>query len=155
MKHLDKGGNASFFFYICIVKEKIGYQIGLGRNLPLGEAGMIDLIISTLDWQEENGPCVIFVDEPFYRFLVRTKIEDIYQDIIPLPEDADVDVAMQYVRQFFPIEIFPVEMNNFQKLSREDVNYYMKAIPEDIRTRWPDLLNNEELILSLTQINSN
>lgn len=137
------------------MKDRIGYQIGLASNLPLGEAGMIDLIISALDWQESSGPCVIFVDEAFYRFLVRTKIEDIYQDIIPLPEDADFDVAIQYVKHFFPSEIFPVEMNNFKKLTRSEIEYYMKAIPEDIKNRWPDLLNNEELILSLTQTNPN
>jgi len=144
-----------FSFYICIVKDKIGYQIGLSSSLPLGQGGMIDLIISALDWQDAHGPCVIFVDEPFYRFLLRTNIEDIYQDIIPLPEGADVDVAMEYVKHFFPSEIHPVPMNDFKNLSKSEVEYYMKAIPDDIKNRWDDLLMNEDLILSLSQVNSN
>jgi hypothetical protein len=137
------------------VKDKIGYQIGLASSLPLGEVGMIELIVSALEWQETSGPCIIFVDEPFYRFLLRTKIEDIYQDVIPLPEGSDMDVAMQYVRQIFPIEPTRVPSGYINASKRSEVDSHLNDIPEDIKERWQDMLLNEEMILSLSQLNPN
>lgn len=133
------------------MKDKIGYQIGLQSHLPLGEGGMLNLIISSLKWQEEFGPAIIFVDADFYRFMARTGIEDLYHDIIPFPEDTDMDSAMDMAKAFFPTEIFPIPNLTEKKLTRKEVDMYIAQLPDDIKIKWPDLLMNEEMILSLRQ----
>jgi hypothetical protein len=137
------------------MKEKIGYQIGLQSQLPLGEGGMINLVVSSLNWQENYGPAIIFVDAGFYRFMMRTGIEDIYHDIIPLPENADMEMAMEIVKEFFPVEIFAIPNLQEKKLSRKDIDTYIIGLPDDLKNRWPDLLMNEEIILSLQQTVNN
>ena len=137
------------------MKDKIGYQVGLASQLPVNEAGFVNLIASSINWQDNNGPCVIFVDEPFYRFLVRTNIEMIYHDIIPLPEDADIESALSYIQGVFPVEIFPVENIHKGRMERHEINEYMSMIPDQIKDNWNEMLMNEEMILSLSQVNSN
>lgn len=133
------------------MKDKVGYQIGLKSHLPLGEGGVLNLILSALNWQEDFGPAIIFVDAAFYRFMARTGIEDLYHDIIPLPEDANMDDAMDVVKAFFPVEIFAIPNLQAEKLTRNEIDMYISQLPEDIKTKWPDLLMNEEMILSLRQ----
>lgn len=132
------------------MRDQVGYQIGLSCHLPLRESGMINLIVSALSWQEEKGPCAIFVDEDFYRFLLRTDIESIYQDVIALPADIDEESVDNIVKAMFA----PVEMKKIlnilpEKMTREEVARYLDMVPEDIRNRWDDMLMNEEMILSL------
>ena len=133
------------------MRHRVGYHIGLKDNLPLGEGGLINLIVGAMNWQQESGPAIIFADEPFYKMLVRTGAEEIYQDIIPLPEDADMEMAMEYVNNMFRTEIFPIPNIDNKKMTREDIDAHMEYLPDAIRQRWPDLLLNEEMILSLEQ----
>lgn len=132
------------------MREQVGYQIGLSSQLPLRESGMINLIVSALSWQEEKGPCVIFVDEEFYRFLLRTDIESIYQDVIGLPDDVDEESANSFAKAMFnPVEVKKILNILPEKMTREEVARYLDMVPGDIKNRWDDMLMNEEMILSL------
>jgi hypothetical protein len=137
------------------MKEKVGYQIGIASQLPLNESAIMNMIISALEWQEMYGPIIIFVDEPFYRFLFRTKIESIYHDVIPIPVEVNMDEAIEYANKMFPVEIYPIENINAKQMDRDAINEYMKTIPKEISDNWLGMLMNEEMILSLSQLNSN
>lgn len=136
------------------MKDKVGYQIGLSSQLPLNESGILGMIVSALDWQDSKGPTIIFVDEGFYRFLLRSRIEIIYHDILPIPNDSTLEEAHNIANGVFPVEIFPIENTLEANLSREEINAYIESIPEEIRDGWPEMLMNEEMILSLSQSNS-
>lgn len=127
----------------------------MAHQLPVNEEGFVNLIISSINWQDNFGPCVIFVDEPFYRFLVRTNIEMIYHDIIPLPEGADMEDSLAYIEDMFPVEIFPIENIHKGPMERIQINEYKDMIPDEIKNNWNEMLMNEEMILSLSQVNSN
>lgn len=136
------------------MRNHIGYQVGITEDLPLREAGMINLIVSAVRWQEEQGPCAIFVNEEFYRFLVRTEIDTIYQDLIGLPEGIEFESAVAYGKAFFdpyPCEYVASRLPDV--MTREEINANMAMIPEQIRERWEEMLLNEEMILSLGQHN--
>jgi hypothetical protein len=137
------------------MKDKVGYQIGTANNLPMNEEGIVNLIISSINWQENEGPCIIFVDEPFYRFLIRTGIDIIYHDIIPLPPDASSDEVAQYIDSMFPVEIHRVKNLHRGGMERNEIKEYMNMVPLPIQEKWDSLLMNEEMILSLSQVNSN
>jgi hypothetical protein len=137
------------------MEKKLGYQLGLESRLPMGELETLSLVNECLDWQLFKGPCIIFVDEPFYRFLVRTGIDEIYQDIIPLPEDIKTEEeAIEYALMILPCDMYKIE----DKLIPNDplVIADQKAkLPENIQKKWHDIIMNEMLILSLHNIPQN
>jgi hypothetical protein len=134
------------------MEKKLGYQIGLESGLPMGESKMLSLINECLDWQSFKGPCIIFVDEPFYSFLFRTGIDELYQDIIPLPNEIKTEeAAIEYALGFLPCDMYKIE----EQIIPNDplIIAAQKAIlPENIQEKWHDILMNEMLILSLHNI---
>lgn len=124
--------------------------MGITENLPFREAEMINLIVSAVKWQEEEGPCAIFVNEDFYRFLIRTEIDTVYQDLIGLPEGIDFESAVAYGKAFFePYRCSYITDRLPKIMTREEINENMALVPEQIRDRWEEMLLNEEMILSL------
>jgi len=137
------------------MEKKLGYQIGLESSLPMGESKMLSLVNECLDWQSLKGPCIIFVDEPFYRFLVRTGFDEIYQDIIPLPNDVKTEEeAIEYALLILPCDMYKIEV---QSVPNDPlIIAAQKAIlPQNIQKKWQDILMNEMLILSLHNIPQN
>lgn len=132
------------------MKDRIGFQIGLSQQLPMNESRMLSLIMGSLDWQEKNGPSIIFVDEPFYRFLYRTGIEEIYQDIIPIPIDVDsYDDAYQVALGLFPCKIYEINNEVYLAGDKESVEAQREELPSPIKEKWHEMLMNEDFILSL------
>ena len=121
----------------------------------MGESKMLSLVNECLDWQSLKGPCIIFVDEPFYRFLVRTGFDEIYQDIIPLPNDVkSEEEASEYALLILPCDMYKIEV---QPVPNDPLTIAaQKAIlPKNIQKKWQDILMNEMLILSLHNIPQN
>lgn len=115
----------------------------------MSQAKMLNLVLGSLDWQKTSGPAIIFVDEPFYSFLVRSGIEEIYQDVIPLPEEIETEyAACMFAATLFPIEIFRVEEDVIAD-DKEFIESHKTFLPPDIREKWDDLVLNEMVILSL------
>lgn len=137
------------------MRNDIGYQVGVGEMLPFNEASMLNLILSALFWQEERGPCVIMVDEKFYIFLLRTGIETIYQDIIPILTEMDtIADADNYAESIFDGQkLYKVPDLYSAPMDKADIGRLLELLPPDIQERWETLLMNEELILSLGQKN--
>jgi hypothetical protein len=134
------------------MEKKLGYQIGIESGLPMGESKLLSLINECLDWQSFKGPCVIFVDEPFYRFLVRTGIDELYQDIIPLPDEVKTEEeAIEYALMLLPCDMYKIEA---QTTTNDPlvIAAQKEKLPENIQEKWHDILMNEMLILSLHNI---
>ena len=118
----------------------------------MGESKLLSLINECLDWQSFKGPCVIFVDEPFYRFLVRTGIDELYQDIIPLPDEVKTEEeAIEYALMLLPCDMYKIEA---QTTTNDPlvIAAQKEKLPENIQEKWHDILMNEMLILSLHNI---
>ncbi len=116
----------------------------------MNESKMLALIMGSLDWQEKNGPSVIFVDEPFYRFLCRTGIEEIYQDIIPIPLEVDTyDDAYKVALGLFPCKIYEINTDVYLADNKDDVHAQREELPSPIKEKWHEMLMNEDFILSL------
>ena len=133
----------------------LGYQIGLESELPLSEPKLLSLINECLSWQSLKGPCIIFVDEPFYRFLVRTGIDEIYQDILPLPQDVKTEEeAVAYALMALPCDMYKIEIESMPN-TLDSIAARKATLPENIQEKWHDILMNEMLILSLHNIPQN
>jgi len=123
--------------------------------LPMSQAKMLNLVLGSLDWQKASGPCIMFVDEPFYSFLVRSGIEEIYQDVIPLPDDIKTEYdACMFANTLFPIEITRVEEEPVTD-DKEFIDSHKIFLPQDLQEKWEDLVLNEMVILSLHNFEKN
>lgn len=121
----------------------------------MNESAILNMIISAMWWEESYGPIVIFVDEPFYRFMVRTNMDVLYHDIIPLPEEIEQDSIPDYANGMFDTKLYQIENIHQGQMNRESIKEYLENIPKEISNNWLDMLMNEEFILSLSQLNSN
>jgi len=132
------------------MKNKVGYQIGTKEYLPISECLMLCYAASSVSWQEGRGPCIIFVDEPFYMFLQRTGLEDLYQDIIPIPVDMETEEEIdEYARVMFDGMAEKVEAKNLYIEDRAIMNINKKFLPPDLAEKWEELVVQEQFILGL------
>jgi hypothetical protein len=89
------------------MKNKLGIHIIIGRDRIFSPEELICMMRSSLEWQEYNGPMIAVVDEPFYDLLYRNQLEDLYQDIIPIPEEAETEEQVRsYVKGMFADDVF-------------------------------------------------
>ncbi len=121
----------------------------------MNESAILNMIVSAMGWEESYGPIIIFVDEAFYRFMVRTNMDVLYHDIIPLPLEIEQDSIPDYANGMFDTKVYPIENIHQGQMDRGTINKYLESIPKEISNNWLDMLMNEEFILSLSQVNSN
>lgn len=89
------------------MKNKLGIHIIIGRDRIFSPEELICMMRSSLEWQEHNGPMIAVVDEPFYDLLYRNQLEDLYQDIIPIPEEVETEEQVRsYVKGMFADDVF-------------------------------------------------
>jgi hypothetical protein len=137
------------------MKNQVGYQVGLKSMMPMNEAAILHLVKLSMGWQELKGPCIIFVDEPFYDFLVRAGLEEIYQDVIPIPEELDtVESVIEYANTIFPEAVFYVEecLNSEELPSQENL---FTSLPDKVQNGWRQLVDNELIIFSMHNLEKN
>jgi hypothetical protein len=120
------------------MEVKVGYHIGTKDMIPMGEKETASLIVSALEWEEKNGPVIIFADETFSRMLYRMGIEDIYMEIIPVEDGMDRKEIEELARDIFPVEIHPIE-----GVEGDDLT---ERLPDHIWNRWAQIHQMEELI---------
>lgn len=129
---------------------KVGYQIGLQTDLPISEARMMSYIASSLDHQERLGPCVIFVDEPFYEWLYRTTLERMYHDIVFLPATVTTREEVDaFQADMFGDQLVKVDEKEFEATDEIKLELQKKLLPFDIAIKWEELILQEQFILGL------
>ena len=104
------------------MNDKLGVHVGSFAGLNkrfLSEQELISMMRSSIEWQEHNGPMVIIVDEPFYDMIFRMGLEELYQDIIPLYDEADENrkvpqtqlEAYVMAKSMLPPEVYFLELD--------------------------------------------
>jgi hypothetical protein len=69
--------------------EKLGihtYSFAPFTRFELGEREKLVMAASAIQWQKHNGPIALVCDEPFFDFVTREGLDELYVDIQPLPE---------------------------------------------------------------------
>lgn len=117
---------------------QVGYQIGIAAMLPLSEDQMARMLLAAIEWQDEKGPVILFIDETFYRMILRAGLEGAYVDMFVIEDETDMETMEDVAQRLFGDKIVPV--------GPYEGEVDMEKLPEDIQARWATIHQMEEII---------